>query len=248
VKIAIGQMRVEPGKPQANISRAMAMIANADRAGCDAIVLPECLDVGWTHPSGMELAQAIPGPITDKLAEQARTSGIIVAAGLVERDGELLYNAAVLMGADGEILLKHRKINELPVGRCYARGRLVNVVDSPLGTVGLAICADLLPESIHIDHTLAAMGAKLILSPCAWAMPADHDNEVEPYGALWRSSYTQLAAKGVTTIAASNVGPITAGDWAGRECIGASLAIGPNVDVQAPYGVDAETMLIVDVP
>ena len=50
-----------------------------------------------------------------------------------------------------------------------------------------------------------------------------------PYGKLWRDSYTELARLyDVTVIGVSNVGPITGGPWAGRKCIGCSLAVGPG--------------------
>ena len=83
------------------------------------------------------------------------------------------------------------------------------------------------------------MGAQVILSPSAWAVDADHDNARDPYGKLWRDSYTELARLyDVTVIGVSNVGPITGGPWAGRKCIGCSLAVGPGGEVLAegPYG------------
>lgn len=47
----------------------------------------------------------------------------------------------------------------------------------------------------------------------------------------------------------SNVGPITRGGWAGRVCIGSSLALGPaGVLARAPQGVDAEALVVVEVP
>jgi predicted amidohydrolase len=47
----------------------------------------------------------------------------------------------------------------------------------------------------------------------------------------------------------SNVGPVSAGPWAGRACIGCSLVIGPDgrTVAEGPYGVDAETVLFVDI-
>ena len=51
VKLAMGQMLVEGGRPQENLARAVEMTAQAGRQGCQVVVLPECLDLGWTHPS-----------------------------------------------------------------------------------------------------------------------------------------------------------------------------------------------------
>ena len=90
------------------------------------------------------------------------------------------------------------------------------------------------------------MGANVILSPCRWAVPAEHDNATEPYGDLWRRSYMPVAREfSVWIVGVSNVGWITDGPWKGRQTIGCSLVIGPQGEevLQGPYGVDAETIL-----
>jgi len=95
-----------------------------------------------------------------------------------------------------------------------------------------------------------AMGADVILSPSAWAVPTDHDNAKAPYGQEWRECYVPVAREfGLWVVGVSNVGPITGGPWAGRRCIGCSLVIGPGGRevIQGPYGEDAETVLHVDV-
>jgi predicted amidohydrolase len=109
-KLGMGQMLVEGGRVDANLQRAEAMIAAAAHAGCRVIVLPECLDVGWLDESATRHAETIPGARSRRLAASARRHGIFVAAGLTERDGDLCYNAAVLLDPDGRLLLKHRKI------------------------------------------------------------------------------------------------------------------------------------------
>jgi hypothetical protein len=94
------------------------------------------------------------------------------------------------------------------------------------------------------------MGAQVILSPCAWAVAADHDNDREPYGGLWRGCYGPVAKDFHLWIAGvSNVGWLTAGPWEGRQCIGSSLVIGPTGEavLQGPFGRDAETILYVDI-
>src|SRR5262249_37770375 len=122
-------------------------------------------------------AQPIPGRHAERLAQAAREHAVYVAAGLVERAGDRLYNAAVLLGPGGNVLLHHRKINELDIALdLYAVGDRLGVVETELGTLGLAVCADNFGSSLAIAHVLARMGAQLILSPSAWAVDADHDN------------------------------------------------------------------------
>ena len=101
-----------------------------------------------------------------------------------------------------------------------------------------------------ISRSLCYMGADIILSPSSWAVPADHDNAKEPYGDTWRSAYQPVAKEfSVWIIGVSNVGWMTGGPWQGRKCIGNSLVIGPEGKevLKGPYGVDAETILYVDV-
>ncbi len=50
IKVGMGQILVEGGRVKANLKRAVTMIKKAAAEGCDIIVLPECLDVGWTYP------------------------------------------------------------------------------------------------------------------------------------------------------------------------------------------------------
>jgi predicted amidohydrolase len=123
------------------------------------------------------------------------------------------------------------------------------VADTPFGCVGILICADNFPDSLHLARSLAHMGCKLLLSPCAWAVDADHDNQRDPYGGLWTRAYGELSrCCGMTVVGVSNVGWLTAGPWAGRKCIGSSLAMGPEgVLAQLPYGHDAEALVVVEV-
>lgn len=108
------------------------------------------------------------------------------------------------------------------------------------------ICADAFADRQAVSRALAMMGAEIILSPCAWAVPADHDNASDPYGGLWMDNYAPVARDHRLWIAGcSNVGPIEAGPWAGRRCIGCSLVVGPGggVVLQGRYGEGADELL-----
>jgi predicted amidohydrolase len=244
-------MLVEGGKLEANLARAEDCIRRAHRAGAAAIVLPECLDTGWLHGSLVRLAQPVPGPTSAALCRMARDHAIIVAAGITERQDGRFHNTALLIDEQGRILRQHRKINELGFAqKTYAVGSSLEVVDTSIGRVGLAICADLSPGAGAIGPALALMRAQIILSPTAWAVPPDHDNAKDPYGGMWRESYVAIAARfGIPTVAVSNVGPVEDGEWKGWTCIGCSMAIGRGGERLAdlPYGIAAEELRIVEV-
>ena len=250
-KVGMGQILVEGGSVKANLKRAVAMIELAAEKGCRIVVLPECLDCGWTYPESAELARPVPGAYSDVLAEAALKNGIYVVAGLTERAGDLIYNTAVLISDKGEILLKHRKINVLTIAQdIYSIGDRLGVAHTPLGTIGIDICADNFHNALVFGHVLGRMGAELILAPSAWAVDGDHDNVKDPYGAFWMRSHSELSRLyDLTIISVSNVGWINAGVWKGRKCIGCSMAVGPGGKklADSPFGVEAEFLNIVEV-
>ncbi len=251
LKLAMGQMLVEGGQPQENLARAVKMICQAAQQGCQIVVLPECLDLGWNHPSARQSATGIPGPTSGVLCRAASDTGLHVVAGLTERDGSRIFNAAVLIGPDGRVLLKHRKINLLDIEQgVYATGDRLGVCEIACGVIGVNVCADNFPDSLVLGHSLARMGAQILLSPSAWAVPAEHDPIADPYGALWEGSYRSLAnLYEIPIVGVSNVGWITGGPWAGRKCIGCSLAMGADgaIVAKGPYGVDAQQLIVMEV-
>lgn len=250
MKLALAQMLVEPGEPNANLARAEHRIKAAAERGVDVVVLPECLDLGWTHPSAITKATPVPeGATCQRYVRAAMDHNVFVCAGLVERSGDRLYNAAVLVSPNGEILLHHRKIHELDFAReLYSTGDRLGVVDASLGRIGLMICADGFAPGQAISRLLAMMGAQIILSPCAWAVPADHDNDKTPYGQIWLDNYGPVCREfGITIIGCSNVGPITAGPWEGRRCIGNSMVIGASGEPRSILPHDEEALVPLEV-
>jgi predicted amidohydrolase len=251
MRLALLQMRVLPGEPDRNLKRAAELVRAAKEKGAELVLLPEALPFGWMDSSAREFAEAIPGGrYYDELEWLARGHGVYLCSGLAEWNQDRLFNAAVLISNTGELLLHHRKIHELRIAHdCYALGDRLGVVDTDLGRIGLIICADAFASGQVITRSLCLMGAQLILSPCAWAVPPDHDNARTPYGKLWRDNYGVVAREfGVWIAGCSNVGPIQSGPWAGHKCIGCSMVVGPTgkVEVQGPYGEDAEEIVMLD--
>ena len=62
--LGLCQMRVEPGEPERNRAHAVDLIARARQLGADVALLPECCNLGWTHPSADEMAEPIPDGAT----------------------------------------------------------------------------------------------------------------------------------------------------------------------------------------
>lgn len=92
------------------------------------------------------------------------------------------------------------------------------------------------------------MGAQIILSPCSWAVPPDYKQEQEPYGDLWIKSYSEIAKKfQIPVIGVSNTGLLEDGAWKGWWCIGASLVVSSNGNVQKQFAFSREGLYQIEV-
>jgi predicted amidohydrolase len=225
LKVGLGQVRVAMGDKKANVAELLRAVQAAARARCDVVVLPECSLAGWLSARAPSASEPIPGPLTRTFQNAARRHRMSIVLGLEERDGDRIYNSAVLIDRHGELVAKHRKIDELEIGlRLYTRGRSLAVFDFEGRPAALSICADSWKPTI--TDALYGMGARLIFSPSAWA--------VEPGGeatniAWIRETYRQRAAgRDLTIVSPNGVGPVTEGPWKGRLLQGNSLVTGPG--------------------
>jgi hypothetical protein len=131
----------------------------------DIMVLGEMLNVIGAPGSLDSKAETVPGPSTDVMANIARGYGVNVVFGILERQDDVLYNTAVLLNRDGDIVGKYRKV-QLPLSEAssgIAPGDSVPVFETDFGRVALLICHDLsFPEPAR---EAALRGAELLLVP-----------------------------------------------------------------------------------
>ena len=251
IRIGMGQIFVEGGQVKDNLKRAVDAIKEASEKECKIIVLPECLDCGWTYPESKQLAETVPGKTTDLLCETADKYGIYVVAGITELAEEKVYNSAVLISSKGELLSLHRKINVLDIAQnIYSIGDRLSVVKTEFGKIGLNICADNFEGCHALAHSLSRMGADVILSPSAWALSPDYNWENGDPCLMWEKSYTKIAKLfNVAVVGVSNVGKVNAGVWKGRSCIGTSVAVSCDgrVAAKGQQGVDKDELIIAEI-
>jgi len=111
------------------------------------------------------VAEPVPGPTTERLAELARRHNAYVAAGIYERDGPAIYNTAVLIGRDGKLAGKYHKVyiprEETEGG--ISPGSAYPVFETDFGKVGMMICWD--TEYADPARGLALGGAEIVLVP-----------------------------------------------------------------------------------
>ena len=148
-----------------NIRLFLAAIAKSVPANADVILLPEGITVVGTGKSYQEVAEPIPGPTTRALSEVAKARKAYIAAGIYEQEGHVLYNTAVLLDRQGELVGKYRKVY-LPreeVEKGLTPGTHYPVFPTDFGKVGLMICYDVF--FAEPARALANQGADMILMP-----------------------------------------------------------------------------------
>ena len=111
VRLAAAHFRPKEGKTPADKCRLFApLIEEAARQKADLVVLPETLSYYGTGSTFAQCAEPIPGPCTDYFGSLAQKHNLYIVAGLVERAEHLVYNVAVLLGPDGKVAGKYRKV------------------------------------------------------------------------------------------------------------------------------------------
>ena len=175
---------VIPGDKEATLAKIEANVREAASQGVDIVAFPEEALVGCgaceVCRAGAEhcdyhhdLAELVPGPSTERVAELARALDLYVVFGLVERDPEdpeILYNAAAVVGPEG-VQGTYRKLHlgSLPwvtEGVSFEPGNAIPVFETRYGPIGVIICYDFWfnPE---LTRLMALKGARVIVNCCA---------------------------------------------------------------------------------
>lgn len=166
-KVRLATVHFKPsGKSPAENCREFApLIAQAAQQRADLVVLGETLTYYGVGKSYVECAEPIPGPSTEYFGSLARQHNLYIVAGLLERHEHLVYNVAVLLGPDGALVGKYRKVT-LPRGeieRGCAPGSEYPVFETRFGKVGMMVCYDgFFPE---VARELTNRGAEVIAWP-----------------------------------------------------------------------------------
>ena len=222
IRVAMCQIVCLDGDRRGNFARTENAIREAKEAGADLACLPETAIYGWVNPDAHTRACPIPGEDSQRLCELARRYEVFLCAGLAEKDGERLYDSALLIDDAGRILLKQRKIILLEwlMTPPYSPGQEVKVVQTRLGRIGILICAD--THGQWILKRMAELQPDLELVPYGYAAQEDawpdHGRELE------RVVRNAAITIGAPVVGTNLVGQITHGPWTGRTYGGHSAA------------------------
>lgn len=175
MKIALVQQFATPDKDH-NVVRGLAALERAARDGATVIAFPE-LGFEPFHPQRpaasepWELAESVPGPLTDRFSRKARELGVVVVLNLYERDGNRAFDCSPVIDADGAILGRTRMIHITDYPCFHEQGYYTPgdtgapVYRTKAGAIGVAICYDRhYPEYMR---ALALGGADVVIVPQA---------------------------------------------------------------------------------
>jgi predicted amidohydrolase len=236
MRVAVAQMEPILAEKERNLDACLARLEEAAAAGAELLVLPECAIPGYMFESAEEalpFAEDIPGPSADTLARECRRLGLHVVCGLLERDGDVLHNAAVLVGPEGLIgIYRKTHLPFLGVDRFVVPGDELTVYDTPLGRIGVEICYDLrFPE---VTRTLALKGADIVAHPTNFPVAARVQTEL--------ITVARAAENRVYLLTANRVGKERRGEFCGW-----SQIVDPYGTRLAEAGETEEALLVAEI-
>lgn len=223
VTVAIVQMKPQLGEMEENLVKMSDMINKiASQQRVDLIVFPELVTSGFELGVRFtELAQRIPGPTVNLMAQRANENGVYIAFGMVakEKVESVLYNTAVMVGPEGDLVDNYNKIHLRGEERmAFREGYKLPVVETEIGTIGMMVGYDLAyPE---VARSLALEGAEIILVLANWE--ASHIDEWKTY------ARARAYENSVYIVAANRVGEDVTMIFGGE-----SMVIGPRGQIYA---------------
>lgn len=255
VRAALVQFSGHESK-EINVQKAEDLARQAAGNGAKIICFPElattiyfCFghDKKW-----FETAEPIPGPAVNRLAKVAKETGTVIVYPLYENDNGTLYNTAAVLGPDGNLIGKYRKMSVPQILRTvkpgetpaderffFAPGNLgFPVFDTPFGVkIGILICYDRhFPEAARI---LGLKGVHLMLVPTATYR--------EWIREVWEVELRGHAIANMFYVGGVNKVGQDVGGAADRHYFGTALFIDPKGNVMGRAGDKQDEILYADI-
>jgi N-carbamoylputrescine amidase len=244
-RVGLVQMSMTPD-PDENLHHAIERVGEAAARGAQIVCLPELFQTQYfcqrEDASLFDLAEPIPGPTSEKLADLAKQLKIVLISSLFEKRAAGVYhNTAAMFDADGTLRGLYRKMH-IPDDPLYYEkyyftpGDLgFRAFDTNVGRVGTLVCWDQwYPEGARLT---ALQGAHVLFYPTAIGW---HPAEKAEFGVAqqdaWRTIQRAHAiANGVYVAVVNRVGFET-GDVRGKSAAGAGLEFWGGSFLCDPFG------------
>lgn len=242
-KVKTAGIQLAPADREKTLSKAAMLIALAAEEGAKIISLPQLFNSNWfpavIDSKSFGLAETSEGRTVSYLRELSSKHGVVIIAPIFEEDAGSFYNTAFVIGPDGGIIGKYRKVHvpQIPLWeeRAYFKpGDLgFPVFKTPFATIGVQICWDVFfPEGFRI---LALKGAEMIFAPTASAFEHSHQK--------WERTISASAhANGVFIMRVNRVGKEEKQEFYGR-----SFCVGPDGEFVTKPSGSSEGVILADI-
>jgi predicted amidohydrolase len=236
MRVAVAQIDPQLRRADRNRDICLGRLEAAAAAGIQMLVLPECAFSGYMFDSveeALPFAEEIPGPSTHALEQACHRFDLHVVCGVLERDGDIIRNSAVLVGPRG-LIGSYRKTHLpfLGVDRFVVPGDELPVYDTPMGRIGIEICYDLrFPE---VTRTLALRGADIVAHPTNFPLAARPLTEF--------MTRARAAENRVYLLTSNRIGSERSAEFCG-----CSQIVDPFGEQLAHAGPTADTLVVADV-
>ena len=162
VRVAVVQAGPVPFDVEGTIEKARRWMAAAAEQQARLVVFPEAFVTGYPKGADFgtrvgirstqgrrefrryyESAIGVPGPTVEELGAAAKTYGLYLVIGVIERDAGTLYCSALFFDPQGALLGKHRKLVPTAMERIVwgsGDGSTLPVFSTPVGRIGAVIC------------------------------------------------------------------------------------------------------------
>jgi predicted amidohydrolase len=223
VSIVVVQMRPLLNEMEENLVKVSDYISKiCGSQKVDLIVFPELITTGYEcGVRFVDLAQRVPGSSVNVIAQRAAEFGVHIAFGMPSKEKveSILFDSAVLIGPDGELIGEYRKVHLKGEERMTFRaGYKYPIFETEIGNIGMLLGYDMaFPEAAR---SLALDGADLIVVCANWEKPRNDE---------WRTYVVARAYENSCFIAAAN----RVGEDATLSFIGESMIVGPRGQVLA---------------
>ena len=207
--IGLAQITGQADEPDANRDLSLQAARELFGRGADIVVLPELIVPGYAtdRESMLVAAEPLNGRTVRAWQSAASDAGGLLVGGFCEREGDAIFNSAVIVGAEG-VVLHYRKLHLFAdEKRCFTPGDLgLPVANTRHGMIGTCVCYDL--RFVETARALSLQGAQLICVPTAWLPGFDRERwDEQGYCPQARSVVVQSNLDQVYIACASQAGP-----------------------------------------
>ncbi len=235
MKVAAVQMDIKILEKEKNLEKILDCFESTAGTGAGIVVFPECALTGYCF-TGLEeaapVAEPVPGPASEALAAAAKKLDCTAVVGMLERDGDRIYNAAVVVTPQG-IAGTFRKLHlpYLGIDRFVALGdKPFPVFETTHGKIGINICFDCsFPEA---GRVLKLKGIQLLAIATNWPIGSDS----------WQHTPKVRAAENHFHVVAAN----RVGEERGFRFVGHSQIVDFTGKTLAEAGETEETILLAE--